>query len=460
MIRIEETLNRRFEKDAEMFISKQNVANLKADLRAGNFDEIQGRRIAEHIHVDVLFRTLLRNAWLVEVKNHAKFVKFLIKILPDVTLSYSKKMLQEAAEHKLDLPLQIRIKMMELYIDTLSAPEAEASLAQSEPIGIERIKLLVCKALSAHVGTKAFFEKWIVYKQRYQALNGKTELLKSIPVPSEKIEKHIQLAVDYLEGSANDDRNIIQLLTIIEPSVYKAVEKMAYKYLKEYNHSKNKAKTKFWLKRLQEVIDAQFAKNANDQSPGFIETNIKKMYLDLHNIDSYIAGLLIRDCMCKSGHVEFRKSMHSFLTSVSYHPEFTEQVQQLTDKKQIPFKTVAEFLSELNNTSLYHSKKYPFLVKGFEQIPSFETQAAEVLKRLDLGNEIHVHFLQTYLSQNHSSKKRATLVWSQIMKRAETDPRADTLILAVVKNNAPKYDVVKTYLCNKHFQIYSTLYGM
>ncbi len=197
--RVEDALNRRFERDAEMYISNQDIAFIKECLSKGEFELMYSKYKAENYHPDVFFKTILRNAWLIKDMKNIHFSEIIRPILKEVHPEFSRKLLKEVAENKLDVPEIFRNNLLGHYARTVDPLEAEEMIENGGNLGLKRLKILVQRVLGHYAGSPLFFTKWSRFLKQYPVLGGDDYIFSGITVDEERQRKHLELIVEQVE---------------------------------------------------------------------------------------------------------------------------------------------------------------------------------------------------------------------------------------------------------------------
>lgn len=119
--KINASLNKRFEKDADLYISKQDEYEIKKNLCNGAYGGVMDMARAKGISHDILVKVIMRNASVLNVKNIHKFKKELKPILEDAnyrTLSY---MMEDVLSGNIYMQKKVRHVLFSYYMEGITA---------------------------------------------------------------------------------------------------------------------------------------------------------------------------------------------------------------------------------------------------------------------------------------------------------------------------------------------------
>ncbi len=125
--RIREALNRRFEKNAELYISNQDIQKIKNLLWNSNFETIAQWSEMQIYSPEVLAKVVLKNAWLVQPLPH-RVIKQLMPVFNKCNSKLFSEIMEEVIENKIDAPLNL-VRMLEpLYYDSVGMEKCQQIL--------------------------------------------------------------------------------------------------------------------------------------------------------------------------------------------------------------------------------------------------------------------------------------------------------------------------------------------
>lgn len=120
--KINASLNKRFEKDADLYISKQDEYEIKKNLCNEAYGGIVNLALAKGISYDIVLKVLLRNAGVLDVSDIKQFKKCLKPILDGAnyrTLSY---MMEDVLSDNIYMQKGIKHLLFEYYVNGITAP--------------------------------------------------------------------------------------------------------------------------------------------------------------------------------------------------------------------------------------------------------------------------------------------------------------------------------------------------
>ena len=121
LLKINVSLNKRFEKDADLYISRQDEYELKKNFCNGAYGGVVDMAKAKGISHDIVVKVMFRNAGIMNVDNIAKFKKELQPILQDAdykTLSY---MMEDVLGNNVYMQKKVRHVMFEYYMNGITS---------------------------------------------------------------------------------------------------------------------------------------------------------------------------------------------------------------------------------------------------------------------------------------------------------------------------------------------------
>ncbi len=119
--KINASLNKRFEKDADLYISRQDEYELKKNFCNGAYGGVVDLAKAKGISHDIVVKVLFRNAGVIDVEDIAKFKKDLKPILQDAdyrTLSY---MMEDVLNSSIYMQKKVRHVMFDYYMNGITS---------------------------------------------------------------------------------------------------------------------------------------------------------------------------------------------------------------------------------------------------------------------------------------------------------------------------------------------------
>lgn len=106
--RMDQSINKRFEKDADLYISKQETDEIKACLAGNSFQALYGMYKSGKHSADILARTMLKNAWLIGNIEWREFESYILPILDEGRPNVVCDMLKEVVHNRIDTPYKLK----------------------------------------------------------------------------------------------------------------------------------------------------------------------------------------------------------------------------------------------------------------------------------------------------------------------------------------------------------------
>lgn len=119
--KINASLNRRFEKDADLYISKQDEYEIKKNLCSGAYGAIVDMAKAKGISHDIIVKVIMRNAGVLNVRDVQKFRRELKPIFEDADYQALSYMMEDVLGNNVYMQREIRHIMFSYYMGGISA---------------------------------------------------------------------------------------------------------------------------------------------------------------------------------------------------------------------------------------------------------------------------------------------------------------------------------------------------
>lgn len=140
--RIEEALNRRFEKDASLYISNQKLQEIKELLNKKEFARLFSLyKIQEH-SPEILVNVMIRNAWLISEIKDVEINRFIRPIFKEANMRVIFPVIKEAIENRLQIPFALKEFLLSIYYNGVSIDECERIL--ENPVDAKLVVLKSC----------------------------------------------------------------------------------------------------------------------------------------------------------------------------------------------------------------------------------------------------------------------------------------------------------------------------
>jgi len=119
--KINASLNKRFEKDADLYISKQDEYEIKKHLCNESYGAVIDMSKAKGISHDIIVKVIMRNAGVLNVKDIGKFKKELKPILEDANYKALQYMMEDVLGNTVYMQKKIRYILFSYYMNGITA---------------------------------------------------------------------------------------------------------------------------------------------------------------------------------------------------------------------------------------------------------------------------------------------------------------------------------------------------
>lgn len=119
--KINASLNKRFEKDADLYISKQDEYEIKKHLCNEAYGAVVDMAKAKGISHDIVVKVIMRNAGVLDVKDIGKFKKELKPILEDANYKTLQYMMEDVLGNTVYMQKKIRHILFSYYMNGITA---------------------------------------------------------------------------------------------------------------------------------------------------------------------------------------------------------------------------------------------------------------------------------------------------------------------------------------------------
>lgn len=119
--KINASLNKRFEKDADLYISKQDEYEIKKHLCNEAYGAVVDMAKAKGISHDIVVKVIMRNAGVLDIKDIGKFKKELKPILEDANYKTLQYMMEDVLGNTVYMQKKIRHILFSYYINGITA---------------------------------------------------------------------------------------------------------------------------------------------------------------------------------------------------------------------------------------------------------------------------------------------------------------------------------------------------
>lgn len=191
--RIDNCLNKRFEKDASLYIAQEDVDALKKQIYDGQYKQILEKlKFNDKFSAEVLANVLVKNAWLIRNKNYSVLRPIFEQCHPEyLTLI----MCESVLDNKVAMPSDFRAELISIFLNRLDSSSCEEILKEDYPF-LNNLNLRA-KCLKNALAEKKPMEKFSLFEQyvkKYPGILKKTQPLKKI-FPNEDLTDDVKKAI-------------------------------------------------------------------------------------------------------------------------------------------------------------------------------------------------------------------------------------------------------------------------
>lgn len=140
--RIEEALNRRFEKDASLYISNQKLQEIKELLNKSEFAKLYGLYTIKEHSPEILINVMIRNAWLINEIREVEINRYIRPIFKEANIRVIFPVIKEAIENRLQIPFVLKEFLLSIYYNCVPIHECERVL--ENPMDAKLVVLKSC----------------------------------------------------------------------------------------------------------------------------------------------------------------------------------------------------------------------------------------------------------------------------------------------------------------------------
>ncbi len=180
--RIENSLNKRFEKDADLYISIKDIEEIKKDLCKCKYGKIKGYYVSKKFSAEILTKVILKNAWLISNITYKDFKENFEIIFSECNNEMLNLIMPDIIENKIDIPEKFRNELIRIYANKLSGKESKKELDNgSNVIKVgNTIDVLFINTINSMKGSNTKY-KWIQkYIDMYPKLINSSNILSKV----------------------------------------------------------------------------------------------------------------------------------------------------------------------------------------------------------------------------------------------------------------------------------------
>lgn len=157
--RIEQSLNKRFEKDADLFLPIYELEKIKKIMREQNYYKLRNLFIHKQVSADILTRIIINNSWLFREIDRKDFYDFFAIIFEQSNFRILDGMMKNVLEDRIDMPESFRRELIQLYVKCLDNDRSQELLTRGSSILHDTYILSIC-ARNAVMGQETGQKKY------------------------------------------------------------------------------------------------------------------------------------------------------------------------------------------------------------------------------------------------------------------------------------------------------------
>ncbi|MDM8535979.1 hypothetical protein QUF70_04425 [Desulfobacterales bacterium HSG17] len=168
--RIRESINRRFEKDANLYISNQDSQKIKNALRNSNLNIIYLWFKNRKHSAEILTKVILKNAWLMKPISYEKMKEFFKPIFDTCEQKFFLEVAKESIENKTETSFDLKRLLNDIYYDKADIQLCEHILENGHN-DLEVLKTCFQKTIKNNLSGNLIYKKVKKYLKNYPNLN-------------------------------------------------------------------------------------------------------------------------------------------------------------------------------------------------------------------------------------------------------------------------------------------------
>lgn len=161
--RINDALSRRFEKDASLYISKQEIEEIKSLLYNKQYYKVFGMFKTKKHSAEVLTKTIIRNAWLMYEISDREIKDYFNPIFSVCIPQILDLVLQDVVNNRIEMPFTLKETLTPLYYERASIDECENILENRDAIKLSVLKSCLKRVIQAESNISRAYRKLNTY---------------------------------------------------------------------------------------------------------------------------------------------------------------------------------------------------------------------------------------------------------------------------------------------------------
>lgn len=121
--KINASLNKRFEKDADLYISKQDEYELKKHICNNAFGAVVDMIKGKNISPEIVMKVFVRNAGIIMIKNISAFEKEMKSVLESIDYKSVRYMMEDVLSNNVYMDKNLKHVLFKYYVDGITAKQ-------------------------------------------------------------------------------------------------------------------------------------------------------------------------------------------------------------------------------------------------------------------------------------------------------------------------------------------------
>ncbi|MBF0232362.1 MAG: hypothetical protein HQK65_04905 [Desulfamplus sp.] len=437
--RIKKTLNRRFEKDADFYISNQDIQEIKNLLYLLNFETIAAWLKMKRYSAEILTKVILTNAWLIQPLPYNK-IKVLTGIIKQCNPTILPEIMEEVIKNQIDVPLDLKRKLEPLYYQAVPIEICQQILEKGHS-NIKVLKICVKRVLTLFPSSDELYQKSKLYFNQYPDLSIKIGKIDVRHLNTSEQNAFLELILNR-EILHNTDPILIWINTI---NLFK--EKafdLSVRYLNtmSYNDRLNS-------KKLINLIVFRLI-NADINNSYYINQVIELYSAKPKLRFSLILGLKKIRALDTAQKILDRYK----LTGIPEHPIIKDVIYEIETgyKNKLSINNISDILFEIENKPSQHIK---YVSKIFLKNPNFN----QLFKELFSANRINIPIIQIFIIEVIISSGNRLIGTVLEYWNNQKNGSIKEKLLKLFSKDEFRTSETKQFIYENDFNMYQKIYG-
>ena len=453
--KINASLNKRFEKDADLYISKQDEYELKKHICNNAFGAVVDMIKGKNISPEIVMKVFVRNAGIIIIKNISAFEKEMKSVLESIDYKSVRYMMEDVLSNNVYMDKKLRHVLFKYYVDGITEKQRLDYWKHSEYEfdAVERnILFYSIMKKTKHSDPKKQLQFLLDYIkdafEKHPIILQYSDVyltLKEISPESDK-EKLFLFLCQEMENPSNDD----ELYSHIVQDAYISYGKKAF----EDAVSKIKDRSPKSYKQYIMVIAALLKKEKDINTASKMFDTVVRIYESPY-IKSHVARR-INEKVWKAA----KANEKLYAVRTQKIDQLCSKTEQKDSNRYVTFndvvndmmngntieKSIGYFWINMNSKAFEQS-----LVESFNNTPRGYEDAMEEIYRWMFWNSARKKTLQKTCESFAAAILQHGSITGLVIK-------ADDLLLENVIKYSFKGEKIKTYLATYHFDEYQSKY--